>query len=76
MRSSSRSSHSCRSVSVKLPSTQPCTRSLAPGWPMPMRTRQYSGVPNILSVERKPLCPAAPPPRFMRRRPGARSSSS
>src|SRR5215218_7899630 len=73
--SSSRSSQG-PSALAKLPSTWPVTRSLWPGWPMPRRTRQYSGVPSARWMSRRPLCPAAPPPRFTRTRPGARSNSS
>src|SRR3546814_1780256 len=36
---------------------------LLPGWPIPIRTRRNS-LPMCASVERRPLCPAVPPPRL------------
>src|SRR3569623_383735 len=71
----SRSARSSISALAKLPSTWPVTRSLCPGWPMPIRTRRNSG-PRWASVERMPLCPAVPPPRRTLTLHGARSSSS
>ncbi len=60
MASSSGSSHTA-SAFAKSFSTQACTSSLAPGCPMPMRTRTYS-LPRCAVIERSPLCPALPPP--------------
>ena len=46
------------------------------GFPTPMRTRRKSDEWRCDCTERRPLCPARPPPAFRRTVPGGRSSSS
>ena len=75
-KASSSGSSQSRSSALKSPSTWPVTRSLSPGWPIPMRTRRKSREPSCSAMERRPLCPATPPPVLIRTLPAARSSSS
>src|SRR5690606_25542408 len=58
------------------PRTQGVTRSLWPGWPMPMRRRWNFPCPSRRMVSRRPFWPPWPPSNFSRATPGGRSSSS
>src|SRR5882672_184689 len=70
-----RASTQGRSLLAKSDSTWPCTSSLMPGWPIPIRTRRYS-LPICEEIERRPLWPAMPPPTLTRTLPAGNSSSS
>src|SRR5947209_4522628 len=71
-------SSSALSAGSKFASTQSPSgrRSPRSGRPTPIRSRRKSCVPRWSAIERRPLCPASPPPTLSSSRPRSKSPSS
>ena len=62
--------------SRRAPSRRPTAGRRGPGRPTPILSRSNSCDPRCWASERRPLCPASPPPARACSRPGSRSTSS